>query len=150
MCRISKIISYVSVSLFLSYLESLGSGVFFNQIKENIIPLLATLLAINITTSALIAVELKKFISQFNEADPNKVTKELKFSFVIQLFALLFLFLVLLINDLSIQNLIYKKYSELITNAIVIGVFLYYMEIILDLGKALLQILNANTNSKNK
>ena len=144
MNKIFKIISYLSVSLFFSYLESLGSGIFFDNLKNNIIPLLATLLAINITTGALISTELKKFTSQFPNASSIDVSKELRFSFIIQLISLVFLFIVLLINDIITKEITYIKYSEYLTNTIIIGVFLYYLEIILDLGKALFKILNAN------
>jgi hypothetical protein len=140
-----KIIAYIAVSLFLGYLAYAGNGCFFDEFLKSIIPLLATLLAINITTSALIIGELSKLKDNHSDADLTISNKAIKRTFITEIVLILALLLVLLIRDILLTlNISIKDYVVLLSNAFVFGVFLYYLEIIYDLGKALLGIVNFN------
>ncbi|MCS2890432.1 hypothetical protein NXY11_22430 [Parabacteroides faecis] len=144
-----KIITYITISCGLSYLAYEGNGSFFIEFLKNIIPLLATLLAINMTSSALIAGELSKLRIKYPKADLTATNKEMKKTFIFQLYLLIALFIIFLLRDaLIIQNLEIKKIVTLISNAFAIGIFLYYLEIIYDLGKALFDILNFNNQNE--
>lgn len=145
MNRIYKIIAYIAVSLFLGYLAYVGNGCFFDEFLKSIIPLLATLLAINITTSALIIGELSKLKDNHSDADLTTSNKAIKRTFITQIVLILALLLVLLIRDILLTlNISIKDYVVLLSNVFVFGAFLYYLEIIYDLGKALLGIVNFN------
>ena len=147
MNKIYKIIAYLSISLVLSYIVSIGNGDFFKQFTNNAIPLLTTLLAINITASALIASELNRLKHNYPNANTKETSFELKQTLTLQVIFILFLFVVFIIRDwLDEIEFIYIGYYQIATNACLIGVFLYYFEIIYDLGKGLLRIIDFNAN----
>lgn len=146
MNKIYKLIAYISISLGLSYLVSIGVGVFFNQFTNNAIPLLATLLAINITASALIGSELNRLKQTYPNADTKETSFELKQTLILQVVLILSLFVIFIIRDWLIKtNFIHIGYYKLFADAFLIGVFLYYFEIIYDLGKGLLRIIDFNS-----
>ena len=74
--------------------------------------------------------------------------KEIKWTFKIQIFLLCILFISLILKEASFfnqQN--YKIWTDLISNAIIVGIFGYFLEIIYDLGVALFQIIETNKNN---
>ena len=65
-----------------------------------------------------------------------------------QIFLLCILFISLILKEASFfnqQN--YKIWTDLISNAIIVGIFGYFLEIIYDLGVALFQIIETNKNN---
>ena len=65
-----------------------------------------------------------------------------------QNFLLCILFISLILKEASFfnqQN--YKIWTDLISNAIIVGIFGYFLEIIYDLGVALFQIIETNKNN---
>ena len=71
-----------------------------------------------------------------------------KWTFKIQIFLLCILFISLILKEASFfnqQN--YKIWTDLISNAIIVGIFGYFLEIIYDLGVALFQIIETNKNN---
>ena len=58
------------------------------------------------------------------------------------------MFISLILKEASFfnqQN--YKIWTDLISNAIIVGIFGYFLEIIYDLGVALFQIIETNKNN---
>lgn len=149
MNKIYKIIAYLAVSCFLSWLSYSNENSFFIGFNNIVIPLLATLLAINITTSSLIAGELRKI----QTANPNSKIKDAKYEikriFKTQLFLICSLLGLFIIKDCSlIVEYIEQKYIDIAVNACVVGVFIYFLEIIYDLGCSLFDIINHNSSSQ--
>lgn len=145
MNSICKIITYITISLLLSWIgyKEEGNG-FLDQLSIFIIPLLATLLAINITTMALVAGEIRKIIEKFNDSSIfEKTKKEVGKVFTIQLVLFVTLFFILIVREKDFEYIPnYNYFKTIISNAFMIGVFGYYLEVIMDSGKSLLEILN--------
>lgn len=82
MNRILKIIAYLAIAFILSYLANNGCREFIKMFSDNIISLLATILAINIPTSTLIISEINKIKERLN-IDPSATFKELYLQLII-------------------------------------------------------------------
>jgi len=146
MNRVYKIIAYLTVSLLLSCLIFWGDNSFFNSFLQNIIPLLATLFAINVTANSLVTSELNKLKIAHPEANIRNPLKEIKKVFLAQIVIILALFFILILRDfLSGINFPCKNIVTIVTNACVIGSFFYFLEIIADIGKALFMIIDFNS-----
>lgn len=144
---LGKFFLYLIISCTVSGLAYFVESNFINKFSESILPLLSAILAINITTSALLSGEIKKYISKVpdKKLDFGDTVKEIKWTFKIQIFLLCFLFIVLILKNATLFNQSeYKIWTELISNAVIVGVFGYFLEIILDLGVALFQIIDHN------
>lgn len=149
MNKIYKIVAYISISFGLSYLVSIGTGDFFDQFINSAIPLLATLLAINITASALIASELNRLKQAYPNAETKDTAFELKQTLIYQVVFIIALFIVFIVRDWLIEsNFLYIRIYKLFANACLIGVFMFFFEIIYDLGKGLLRIIDFNSTLK--
>lgn len=147
MNKIYKIIAYIAVSICLSWIAYVNGSTFFESFNGLLIPLLATLLAINITTSSLVAGELRKIKKEFPQCDIGKSTKEIKRIFRIQIWLIASLLILFIGKDCSfIVNNIEKHYITVISNGCVIAVFCYFLEIIYDLGCSLFDIINFNSS----
>ncbi len=80
--RLIKNISFYIILAFIISLSSnyLESDFIFNYLKENIIGLLLTLLAINTATLGLIASKIQDMLEKHPKMSFKKTTKEMKFS----------------------------------------------------------------------
>lgn len=149
--NIGKFTIYALISCSISFLTFWSKSNFISNFSNTIIPLLSTILTINITTSALLSSEIKKFIlnTPNSETHFKDTITEIKWTFKIQIILISSLFIILIIKDIpfltSTEEL--KKWNQIITDAYVIGVFIYFLEIIYDLGIALFQILEHNKNN---
>lgn len=140
---------YLIIACVVSGLSFYTESDFINKFSDSILPLLSAILAINITTSALLSGEIKKYISHTPSTESyfNATIKEIKWTFKIQILLLCVLFIVLILKNASFFNQPeYKIWTELISNAVIVGIFGYFLEIIFDLGVALFQIIDANKN----
>ena len=145
-----KFILYLILSCAISGLAYWTGSDFINKFSESILPLLSAILAINITTSALLSGEIKKYISNIPNSEScfDDTIKEIKWTFKIQIFLLCILFVSLILKEASFFNQQdYKIWTDLISNAIIVGIFGYFLEIIYDLGVALFQIIETNRNN---
>lgn len=145
---IGKIFVYLILSIGASMLVYLGSGYFFNQFLNSIIPLLATLIAIYITSNSLIIIELNRIKEKHKEADPSSVLSEGKKAFKFQIILLLCLVIVFIIRDLIMKidfgNENIHKATLILSNAFSIAAFSYFMESLYDTGKTLFLLLDFN------
>lgn len=147
MREFGKFILYVMISSIVSGIAYWSGSKFINEFSGSILPLLSTILAINITTSALLSGEIRKFVTHVPNTEPafNETIKEIKWTFKIQIFLICILFLILILKDAEIlKSLEYYGWIEFISNTVVVGVFGYFLEIIFDLGVALFKIINHN------
>lgn len=155
MTEIYKTVTYLVLSFLLCLgAHKIGSS-FINDFSDNFIALLTTLLAINIASSSLIAGKLKE-INIATGQSFEKTRSELKRSLTIQLFLIAITFIILILkSSTKIEILIGVDNAELISNTITVGVFIYYLDTIKDLGQALFSLLdfgdnNTNTGGNNK
>ena len=135
------------VSGFISWTAYVNGSSFFESFNGMLIPLLATLLAINITTSSLVAGELRKIKKEFPQCDIKNSTNEIKRIFKIQIFLIASLLFLFIIKDCDfIQEYINQQYITIFVNGYVIAAFGYFLEIIYDLGCSLFDIINFNSS----
>ena len=131
-----------------------GNGDFIKEFLKNIIPLLATIVAINIPTCALLVNELNKLKNNFLDINVSDIYKEMKISIIIQLLLIIILVILLITKDFLLnQEFIisdpsYVKYINIAINSFVIGFFIYFLEIVWDLGDALFKLIQFNTKNK--
>ena len=146
-----KIIAYIAVSGVISWIAYINGSSFFESFNGLLIPLLATLLAINITTSSLVAGELRKIRNEYPQCNIGKSTNEIKRIFKIQIFLIVTLLILLIFKDCSfVEDNIEDQYVTIFTNGCVIAVFCYFLEIIYDLGCSLFDIINFNSDQDHK
>lgn len=137
-----KSVTYLVVSFVICYLSVILESNFVNGFADNFIALLTTLLAINIASGSLIAGKLKELNIATGQRF-EKTTTELKRSLTVQLILIAISFIVLLLKaSKMISGLIGNDNLEIITNTITIGIFIYYLDTIKDLGLALFSLLN--------
>ena len=84
MNRVYKIFTYSAIALLLGYIAYEGNGDFIKEFLKNIISLLATIVAINLPTCALIVSELNKLKDKHPDADVSDISKELGYSLAVQ------------------------------------------------------------------
>lgn len=150
MNRIIKIIAYIACAYFLSEIANNGSREFITKFSENIISILATVLAINVPTSFLIVSEILKIQREYDNVDASKTFKELKHGLMTQIFVLCSLISIFCCCDSFInKNIIDNHIINVISGTFAIASFIYYMEIIYDLGVALFQLMEFNNKDKN-
>ena len=148
MNRILKIIAYLAIAFILSYLADNGCREFIKMFSDNIISLLATILAINIPTSTLIISEINKIKERLN-VDPSATFKELKYGLMTQIVVLCSLIIILIVCDfMQSKDIVPSSQLNIISGTFVLASFIYYLEIIYDLGIALFELINFKSNNK--
>ncbi|CUQ23905.1 hypothetical protein [Bacteroides thetaiotaomicron] len=141
MNRAIKIIAYLAVASLLSYLANNGDREFIQGFSSNIISLLTTILAINIPTSTLIISEINR-IKEKTDIQPIATFKELKHGLIMQIAVLICLFVIQTVcGFLKNKNIIGESVVNIISDSFVIAAFIYYLEVIYDLGIALFDLI---------
>lgn len=139
-----KSTTYLVIAFLICYAADKLESNFINNFGENFISLLTTLLAINIASGSLIAGKLKEINLKTGQKFDN-TSKELKRSLTVQLVLIASSFFVLLLKSSKIiSDSIGISNLYLISNTITIGIFIYYLDTIKDLGLALFSLLNFN------
>lgn len=142
MNELYKTFAYLFFSFLLSFLSTKIDSQFINDFSQNFITLLTTLLAINIASSSLIAGKLKELNIKTGQ-NFEKTRKELKRSLSIQLILIAISFILLMFKTSSLFcDLLGAEYLNLISNTITVSIFIYYLDTIKDLGKALFSLLD--------
>lgn len=149
--RIIKNISfYIVMSIVITFVSNyLESKFLFTYLKENILGLLLTLLAINTATLGLIASKIQDIIIQFPSFNFSSTIKEMKLSLLEQIILISSSIITLIIQDsskISFEN------KEIICNIILVSVLIYSISILWDTGKAVFVIIEQiqKFNSKDK
>lgn len=139
-----KSVTYLVIAFLICFVADKLKSNFINNFGENFISLLTTLLAINIASGSLIAGKLKEINIKTGQKFEN-TSKELRRSLTIQLVLIAISFFVLLLKSSKIiSDCIGVSALSLISNTITIGIFIYYLDTIKDLGQALFSLLNFN------
>ncbi len=99
MNKIYKLIAYIAVPGLIGWIAYVNDSSFFESFNGLSIPLLATLLTINITTSSLVAGELKEIMKEYPLCDIGKSTNEIKRTFRIQIFLIASLLVLFIVRD---------------------------------------------------
>lgn len=112
------------------YLES---DFLFKYLKNNLISLLLTLLAINTATLGLIASKIQDVVIKYPNFDFSKTIREMKLSLLEQIILIGTSVFCLLLND---SKVIIFNYKDILCNVILISIFIYAIHILWDTGKA--------------
>lgn len=142
MSELYKTVTFLVISFVLCFIAQKLESNFINSFSDDFIALLTTLLAINIASGSLIAGKLKE-INLISGEKFEKTRKELKRSLSIQIVLIVISFIILLLkSSQKISIIVGDSLLELISNTITVGIFIYYLDTIKDLGKALFSLLN--------
>lgn len=137
-----KSVTYLVIAFLICFAAEKLKSDFINNFGGNFISLLTTLLAINIASGSLIAGKLKEINIKTGQKF-EKTSKELRRSLTIQLILIAISFFILLLKSSKIiSDCIGASALSLISNTITIGIFIYYLDTIKDLGQALFSLLN--------
>lgn len=138
--RLVKNISFfIVLAAIIVMLSSYFEAKFLHEyLKNNIIGLLLTLLAINTATLGLIASKIQDIIVNFPQLNFAKTIKEMKFSLKEQIALVAFSILTLIILDS--QKIIFPN-KEIISNIMLVSILIYAIEILWDTGKAVFVVI---------
>ncbi|MFS4491730.1 hypothetical protein [Maribacter sp. 2308TA10-17] len=121
--------------VFEYFLESSFLSLF---LKENLVGLLLTLMAINTATSTVISGKLEE-ISERTGADFADVIKEIKFSLVEQIALIIMAVILLIIEDSKVLETKVEYFDTLI-NILLATILVYAVDILRDTGVAIFNI----------
>ena len=148
MNRTLKVIAYLAISSLLSYLANNGDREFVKEFSSTIISLLTTILAINIPTSTLIVSEINR-IKEKTNIHSTATFNELKHWLIMQIAVLVCLFVIQIVcSFLKNKNIIDGTIINIISGSFVIAAFIYYLEVIYDLGVALFDLITFKVKDK--
>ena len=137
-----KIVTFLSISLFLGFVAMKLESTFVDKFSESILALLTTLFAINIASSTLIAGKVREIQNSTGHSF-TKTKKNLKISFYEQIiFICIALIASLLRDSLFLTGLVDSKYVKFACDTILFLSFICYLDIIRDIGKALFDLLD--------
>ena len=148
MNTLKNISFYVVLGVLITFLgQFLESDFLFEYLKENIIGLLLTLLAINTATLGLIASKIQDIVVKYPKFDFSSTTKEMKTSLKEQIILICVSVLTLFLLDTSKYQFDYK--TE-VGNVIMTTVLIYSINILWDTGKAVFVIIDELQIMNNK
>lgn len=148
MSNIYKIITFLVIGSIISFASCELQSTFVIKFSENILPLLTTLFAINIASSTLIASKLREIQDKTN-FEFTSTKKNLKTSFYEQIFLIGLAFIFGIIRESNLLHLHFTKETiYCISDAIIFFSFIYYLDIIRDIGLALFDLLNFNDKNQ--
>jgi len=147
---IKNISFYIVLGIIITLLgKFLESDFLFKYLKENIIGLLLTLLAINTATLGLIASKIQDIVVDYPKFDFSSTIKEMKTSLLEQIILICTSVITLLLLDSNKIDFVYKTD---IGNIILTTVLIYSVIILWDTGKAVFVVIeelqNMNKNKK--
>lgn len=126
---------------------SIDSLLIFSYLKDNIISLLLTLLAINTATSGLIASKIQDISLQYKGLDFSPTIREMKKSLIEQIVLIVIAFTSLLIIDSTVIVFIHKG---AICCSVLVSVFSYAIYILWDTGRSVFVIIDEINKLKKK
>ena len=139
MNTLKNISFYIIIGVIISFLgKYLESDFLFKYLKENIIGLLLTLLAINTATLGLIASKIQDIVVDYPKFDFSTTIKEMKISLLEQIILISVSVITLLLLDSKKIELASKID---IGNIILTAVLIYSINILWDTGKAVFVVI---------
>lgn len=147
-----KFVKNISFFLIVGIVLTLGakyleSTFLFTYLKENIIGLLLTLLAINTATLGLIASKIQDISVQFPGFNFSNTIKEMKISLLEQIILISLSIVVLIVENSA--KLIFER-KETICNIVLVSILIYAINILWDTGKGVFVIIDELQNLNNK
>ena len=140
---IKSISFYIVTSVALNLLaKGLGSDFIGPFIKGNIISILINLLAINIATCTILMTKLNEIKSNAT-VDFSATYRELKLSLKEQVILIATSFLILMLDKSTLLNM-NIPHCTLCFDIVLTAIFIYAVDILWDLGKAVFAIINYN------
>jgi len=143
-----KIATYLLLGIILSFISIKLESSFVEKFSENILALLSALFAINIANSTIIASKLYEINKDLGLSFKSTL-KELKLSFYEQIILIAIVFVTGIIRE---SNYLHNEYGinciKGISDSIIFFSFIYYVDIMIDLGKAIFNLINFDNNSK--
>lgn len=147
MNTIKNISFYIVLGVIITFLgKFLESNFLFIYLKENIIGLLLTLLAINTATLGLIASKIQDIVVNYPKFDFSSTIKEMKTSLLEQIILICSSVITLLLLDSCKIDFSYKTD---IGNVILTTVLIYSISILWDTGKAVFVVIEELQNMNN-
>lgn len=144
--EIRDIALFILIGAIINWFSVLIESDFIDKFSIGFISLLTTLLAINIASSTLVAGKLQE-IQKESGASFKNTTKLLKRGMSIQIGLIIIALFVLILKDSNLVINIKSNNIQFCLNTILITIFLYYLDTIRDIGIALFQLLDFDTNS---
>lgn len=142
MNKIYKSVTFIVLSFILALISLKLKSSFSDKFADNVLALLTTLFAINIASSTLIAGKLRE-IQNVTGHPFIQTKKNLKNSFYEQIIFIIIAFIIGLIRESNYLKIIINIDNlKLICNSVLFLSFIYYIDIIRDLGKALFDLLD--------
>lgn len=139
--------TFIAVSTLLAALVYKLESKFADTFAANLLALLTTLFAINIASSTLIAGKLREIQSQTGHPFTN-TKKNLKSTFYEQIWMIALALMFGLIRESQyLKEVFGSGYLIATSNAVLFFTFIYYLDIIRDIGKSLFDLLDYNPNS---
>jgi hypothetical protein len=143
---LKNIVFYLALAFVVNYSASqIESSFFADFLKDNIIVILVTLLAINTATSGLIISKLQE-LSQKHKTKFEKTYKSMRNSLLEQVILIVVCSITLILREsASIQKILNENYFYFDT--IILAVFIYSLDILYDTGKAIFIIIDNLTEN---
>jgi len=146
--KFGKICIYTLISFSIALLIHYSKAEFFYNFLNGLIPLLATLTAIYITSNSLIIIELNRIKDKHSNVNVSDVIKEIKSIFITQIILISSLTFAFILKDflLNIHFECSKMHAVIIflTNSFAIGAFSYFIEALYDTGCTLFTLIDFN------
>jgi hypothetical protein len=145
--RIKQIVFYLAVAIVINWLAVMLQSVeFAKYLRENILVLLITLLAINTATISVVVAKLHE-ISIIENFPFERTIKEVKISLIEQVVLIAISGLLLILyNSPIIRGKL--TYHDSIFNTLFIAIFVYAIDILRDTGIAVFEIIKHRKNEK--
>lgn len=137
------------ISMLLYWLEKiLHSGYMYEFLKNNIITMLVTLLAINTATSTVLLAKLEDINKSYGGEIMGEAVKEIRISFAEQI-GLIVTAIIVLIVDNSCLLKQYQYINDVVT-VLLIMIFVYAIYILRDTGLAIYQFISKKDEKENQ
>ena len=138
--RIKSALAVISISILVNgTAKFLGSDYLSNFLPGNIVLILITLLAINITTMSVIMTRIKEIMEKFGGNFSESVS-EMEYTLKEQLsLIILAVFILVLKESPLVQTLI--PHHAFMFSTILTAIFIYAIDILHDIGQSIFQII---------
>ena len=138
--NVKTILSCLAISIAINFLEvKIDSNFTHTFLREDLLSLLLTLLAINTATAAVISSKLES-LGQNYQSDFTNVYKEIKFSLIEQIWLIGLSIVLLIFGNSSLLKLQFNS-IDLYVNILLLTILLYAIDILRDTGVAIFNII---------
>lgn len=143
---------YLIISIIANLISNLlGTDFLLNYLKNNLITIQLTLMAINTATCGLVVSKLQEIKERHDEANIKPITKSLLDSLKEQIILIVLgVILVLFIESKITEHLVYTKYVNFSLHTLLVAVFVNSIQILWDTGKSIFVMIDIMDEIKNK